>query len=144
MMIKQKIVLKVDMHCDKCQKKTRKIAASTDGFLSMSLELDKDQLVIVGVGVDAAALANSLRKKVGHTSIVSIEIVKTEAQKKEEEAKKKKEEEEKKKKEAEEAAKKRMVTWSYSPCHNYPPPPPPGCDMICYGAPSYPNTWFTW
>ncbi|CAM8992648.1 unnamed protein product [Rhodiola kirilowii] len=145
MSLKQKIVLRVDMHCDKCQKKTRKIAALTDGFLSMEIVLDKNQLVITGVGIDTATLATSLTKKVGYTSIVSVEIVLTEAQKKEAEAKKKKEAEDKKKKEAEEAAKNRCVTWSYNPCNNYaPPPPPPGCDIVCYGAPTYPNTWFTW
>ncbi|CAM8925424.1 unnamed protein product [Rhodiola kirilowii] len=137
-MLQQKIVLRVDMHCDKCQKKTRKIAALTDGFLSMAIELEKNQLVITGVGIDTATLATSLTKKVGYTSIVSVEIVLTEAQKKEAEEKKKK-------KEAEEAAKNRCVTWSYNPCNNYtPPPPPPSCDIVCYGAPTYPNTWFTW
>ncbi|CAM8895465.1 unnamed protein product [Rhodiola kirilowii] len=123
------------------------------GFLSMAIELDKNQLVITGVGIDTATVATSLTKKVGYTSIVSVEIVLTEAQKKEAEEKKKKEAEEKKKKEAEEkkkkeaeeAAKNRCVTWSYNPCNNYaPPPPPPGCDIICYSAPTYPNTWFTW
>uniref|UniRef100_A0A7N0RC13 Uncharacterized protein n=1 Tax=Kalanchoe fedtschenkoi TaxID=63787 RepID=A0A7N0RC13_KALFE len=112
---------------------------SFPGFLSMNIEADKDQLVIVGVGVDAASLVTSLCKKVGHTRIISIEVVKTEAQKKEEEAKKKKKEEEE-----EEAAKNRMVTWSYNHCNNYPPPPPPGCDLVCYAAPSYHNSWFTW
>ncbi|CAM8915331.1 unnamed protein product [Rhodiola kirilowii] len=134
-MLQQRIVLQVDMHCDKCQKKTRKIAALTDGFLGMAIDLGKNQLVIIGVGIDTATLATSLTKKVGYTSIVSVEIALTEAEKKEAEEKKKK-------KEAEEAAKNRCVTWSYNPCNNY--APPPGCDIVCYGAPTYPSTWFTW
>ncbi|CAM8915332.1 unnamed protein product [Rhodiola kirilowii] len=138
-MLQQRIVLQVDMHCDKCQKKTRKIAALTDGFLGMAIDLGKNQLVIIGVGIDTATLATSLTKKVGYTSIVSVEIALTEAEKKEAEEKKKK-------KEAEEAAKNRCVTWSYNPCNNYyaPPPPSPGCDIVCYGVPTYPSTWFTW
>ncbi|KAL9666819.1 hypothetical protein QQ045_001161 [Rhodiola kirilowii] len=81
----------------------------------MAIELDKSQLVITGVGINTTTLVTSLTKKVGYTSIVSVEIVLTEVQKKEAEEKKKK-------KEAEEAAKNRCVTWSYNPCNNYAPP----------------------
>ena len=37
---------------------------------------EKDKLVVIGDGVDAATLTNCLRKKVGHTEIVSLGEVK--------------------------------------------------------------------
>ncbi|CAM8937948.1 unnamed protein product [Rhodiola kirilowii] len=147
-MLQQKIVLEVYMPCDKCKKKARKIVASSEGMISMAIEGEKNQLVVVGVGMDAAILATSLRKKVGRTTILSVEEVKSEDKKKEEEeAKKKKEAEEakKKKNEEEQAKTNRNVPWSYNNCYDYAPPLPsyPGYD-VCYGAPSYPNSWFSW
>jgi hypothetical protein len=37
---------------------------------------EKDKLVVIGDGVDAVKLTNCLRKKVGHTEIVSLGEVK--------------------------------------------------------------------
>jgi hypothetical protein len=49
----------------------------------------KDQLEVVGVGIDIACLVSCLRKKLGHADILKVEEVKD---KKEEEEKKKPEE----------------------------------------------------
>ncbi|CAM8978765.1 unnamed protein product [Rhodiola kirilowii] len=141
MSMKQKIVFQVNMPSAKCEKRAKKIVALTEGLISMAIEASKQQLVVVGVGIDAANLATSLKKKVGHTTIVSIEEVKSEAKKKEEEeAKKKKEAEEANKKKEEEEFKK-YVPWSYSHYSNYAPPPVYG---YYDAAPNYPTSWFSW
>ncbi|KAJ6301386.1 hypothetical protein OIU77_015654 [Salix suchowensis] len=72
--MKQKIVIKVEMHCDKCRTKAKKIAATASGVTSVALEgADKDQIVVVGEEVDSVKLARSLRKKVGHASLMSVQ-----------------------------------------------------------------------
>ncbi|GJN27323.1 hypothetical protein PR202_gb15337 [Eleusine coracana subsp. coracana] len=73
---KQKIVIKVHMTCDKCRKKALGIAATAHGVQSMGIEgEDREQLVVVGDGVDAINLTSCLRKKVGSTEIVTVEAV---------------------------------------------------------------------
>ena len=43
----------------------------------MGLEgADKDKVVVIGDGVDAATLATTMRKKVGRTDIISVAEVK--------------------------------------------------------------------
>ncbi|KAL6652582.1 hypothetical protein ACP70R_011507 [Stipagrostis hirtigluma subsp. patula] len=74
--MKQKIVIKVDMRCDKCRSKALGVAATTQGVESMGIEgEEKDQLVVVGDGVDATNLTSCLRKKVGRAQIVSVQMV---------------------------------------------------------------------
>ncbi|CAA3018478.1 Hypothetical predicted protein [Olea europaea subsp. europaea] len=47
-----------------------KIAAGTSGVVSVAIEGEKkDQVVVLGEGVDAATLTSLLRKKVGHASL---------------------------------------------------------------------------
>ncbi|GMY30807.1 heavy metal-associated isoprenylated plant protein 47-like [Fagus crenata] len=75
--MKQKIIIKVQMTCDKCRTKAMKIAATTDGVNSVAIEgSDKDQLVVIGEGVDSANLTCSLRKKLCHATLLSVEEVK--------------------------------------------------------------------
>ncbi|XP_021287667.1 heavy metal-associated isoprenylated plant protein 47-like isoform X2 [Herrania umbratica] len=75
--MKQKIVIKVSMHCDKCRTKALKIAAAADGVISVGLHgPEKDKLMIVGDGIDAACLTESLRKKLSHASLEMVEEVK--------------------------------------------------------------------
>ncbi|XWS08153.1 hypothetical protein CRYUN_Cryun41cG0055900 [Craigia yunnanensis] len=75
--MKQKIVIQVSMHCDKCRTKALKIAAAADGVASVALHgPEKDKLMIVGDGVDAACLTSSLRKKLSHASLETVEEVK--------------------------------------------------------------------
>ncbi|XP_062227403.1 heavy metal-associated isoprenylated plant protein 47-like [Phragmites australis] len=74
--MKQKIVIKVHLRCDKCRKKALGIAASTHGVESVGIEgEEKDQLVVVGDGVDATSLTYCLRRKVGRADIVKVEPV---------------------------------------------------------------------
>ncbi|XVE50789.1 hypothetical protein DITRI_Ditri01bG0191200 [Diplodiscus trichospermus] len=75
--MKQKIVIKVSMHCSKCRTKALKVAAVADGVISVALHgPEKDKLMIVGDGVDAAELTGSLRKKLCHASLETVEEVK--------------------------------------------------------------------
>ncbi|KAJ6422969.1 hypothetical protein OIU84_023989 [Salix udensis] len=81
------------MHSDKCRTKAKKIAATACGVTSVALDgADKDQIVVVGEEVDSVKLARSLRKKVGHASLMSVE---EEKDKEKEEEKEEKEEKEK-------------------------------------------------
>ncbi|OQU81753.1 hypothetical protein SORBI_3006G113100 [Sorghum bicolor] len=80
--MKQRIVIKVQMTCDKCRKSALALACSTYGVQSVGIEgEDKDQLVVVGDGVDATCLTSCLRKKVkvGRADIVKVEAVADEA-----------------------------------------------------------------
>jgi hypothetical protein len=71
------------------------------GVVSVALEgQDKDQVVVIGNEVDVSCLTSSLRKKVGHATIVSVEEVKPkpkpDEKKKEDTSKKKVEDKDKK------------------------------------------------
>ncbi|KAK9682494.1 hypothetical protein RND81_10G077600 [Saponaria officinalis] len=75
--MKQKIVIKVFMRCEKCRKEVMKIAATADGVISVTLQgNDKDQVVVVGNEVDSAGLCTALRKKAGNATLLSVEEVK--------------------------------------------------------------------
>ncbi|KAJ6422970.1 hypothetical protein OIU84_023990 [Salix udensis] len=87
--MKQKIVIKVEMHSDKCRTKAKKIAATASGVTSVALDgADKDQIVVVGEEVDSVKLARSLRKKVGHASVMSVQEEKDKEKEKEKEKEK--------------------------------------------------------
>ncbi|PON94099.1 hypothetical protein TorRG33x02_101380 [Trema orientale] len=81
LMLQQKIVIEVRMKCKKCRSKALKIATAEDGVTSVALKGEnKNQMEIIGDGiVDAAGLAETLRKKVGYADIVSVEEVKENA-----------------------------------------------------------------
>ncbi|KAL2341437.1 hypothetical protein Fmac_009377 [Flemingia macrophylla] len=71
--MKQKIVMKVHMSCQKCRTKALKVVASANGVSFVGLEGEaRDKLVVIGEGMDVVKLTNSLRKKVGHTDIISL------------------------------------------------------------------------
>ncbi|XP_034892719.1 heavy metal-associated isoprenylated plant protein 47-like [Populus alba] len=71
--MKQKIVLGVQMNCQKCRRKALEVVAETDGVCFLGLEGEnKEKVVVIGDGVDAAKLACRLRKKVGYTDIISV------------------------------------------------------------------------
>ncbi|CAJ1952016.1 unnamed protein product [Sphenostylis stenocarpa] len=110
--MKQKIVIKLQMDCDKCRNKALKIAAEVPGVTSVALEGDdSDRVAVSGINVDTVCLANQLKKKFRSVVIVTVEDLKKaedEKKKKDEEKKKKDEEEEKKRKEREEKLKKML------------------------------------
>ncbi|TKW39980.1 hypothetical protein SEVIR_1G215800v4 [Setaria viridis] len=120
-MAKQKIVIKVQMSSDKCRSKAMALVASTGGVDSVALAGDsKDQVVVVGEGVDSIKLTEALRKKVGDAQLVQV-------------GENKKEE----KKPADPVAEYNQ--WYY---HHYPPPPPVVYDHRAagYGYYSQPDT----
>ncbi|GMJ05036.1 hypothetical protein HRI_004172800 [Hibiscus trionum] len=76
-MLQQKIVIKVSVHSQKCRTKALKIAAATDGVVSVALDGPRlGTLMIVGDGVDAVCLTRSLRKQLCHASLETVEEVK--------------------------------------------------------------------
>uniref|UniRef100_A0ACD5YTY8 Uncharacterized protein n=1 Tax=Avena sativa TaxID=4498 RepID=A0ACD5YTY8_AVESA len=79
----QKIVIKVQMSSDRCRSKAMALVAATTGVDSVALAGDpKDQLVVVGDGVDPVKLTSALRRKVGHAELVQVGDVKKEEEKK--------------------------------------------------------------
>ncbi|KAM7502428.1 hypothetical protein LguiB_001332 [Lonicera macranthoides] len=74
--MKQKVVIRVSMgNQEKCRSKALKIAVSVSGVESVALHgPEKDQILVIG-NIDAVSLATLLRKKVGHSEIVSVGAV---------------------------------------------------------------------
>ncbi|XP_065875535.1 heavy metal-associated isoprenylated plant protein 41-like [Euphorbia lathyris] len=73
---KKKIVLKVGLFDQKSQSKALKIAVGILGVESARfIGNDKSRMEIVGDGIDAAEVANLLRKKIGVAEIVSVSSV---------------------------------------------------------------------
>ncbi|XWS73680.1 hypothetical protein CRYUN_Cryun02cG0149300 [Craigia yunnanensis] len=71
--MKQKMVLKVSMNCQKCRTEALKVAAKHEGVDFVGLEGEqKDKVVVIGDGIDAVKLTTNLRKKVGNTEIISL------------------------------------------------------------------------
>ncbi|KAL7584299.1 heavy metal-associated isoprenylated plant protein 47 isoform X1 [Lactuca sativa] len=67
----QKIVIKMQPKCGRCRTKAMMIAAKASGSVS-SVELqgeNKNQMVVIGDGIDAAALTSSVRKKIKNASL---------------------------------------------------------------------------
>ncbi|PRQ35001.1 heavy metal-associated isoprenylated plant protein 47-like [Rosa rugosa] len=80
--MKQKIVMKVQFSSEKRRTDAFKIAAGTKGVSDVSIEAGKDQVVVIGDGVDSVCLTQSLRKKLRYVEIVSVEEVKKPDEKK--------------------------------------------------------------
>ncbi|XP_021683759.2 disease resistance protein Piks-1 [Hevea brasiliensis] len=71
--MKKKIILKVQMKCEKCRTEALKVAAKACGVNFVGLEGDnKEKVVVIGDGVDPVDLAIDMRKKVGPTDIISV------------------------------------------------------------------------
>ncbi|XP_023752170.1 disease resistance protein RGA5 [Lactuca sativa] len=72
-MSKQKIVVKVSICCEKQTRKALKIAVGVPGVDSASfVGSDKDQIAVIGEGIDSVKLTTLLRKGVAHTELVSV------------------------------------------------------------------------
>ncbi|PKI78814.1 disease resistance protein RGA5-like [Punica granatum] len=72
---RQEIIIELySVHCDKCRSKAMQIAATADGSVnSVKIQgMDRDQLAVVGVGIDSTSLTQSLRKKFRHANILSV------------------------------------------------------------------------
>ncbi|KAJ4702465.1 Heavy metal transport/detoxification protein [Melia azedarach] len=71
--MKQKIVMKVQMNCQKCRTQALMLAASACGVNSVGFEgPEKDKVVVIGDGVDSVKLVTCLRKKVGCTELLTV------------------------------------------------------------------------
>ncbi|KAI4308429.1 hypothetical protein L6164_031506 [Bauhinia variegata] len=70
----KKIVIKLEIHSDRCRNKALKTVAQAQGVVSMSLE--GDQLVVTG-DVDSVCLTTVLRKKFPYASLQSVEDLNT-------------------------------------------------------------------
>ncbi|KAK1389179.1 Heavy metal-associated isoprenylated plant protein 39 [Heracleum sosnowskyi] len=72
--MKQKVVIKVAMCSPKKSRvKAMKIAATSYGVEAVALKGDdKDQIEVIGEGIDTIELAKSLRKYVGRADVVSV------------------------------------------------------------------------
>ncbi|VAH33243.1 unnamed protein product [Triticum turgidum subsp. durum] len=76
------------MSCDKSRSKALTLAARAAGVTSMGITGDaRDQLEVVGDGVDPVCLVSCLRKKLGHAQIIKVEEVKKPEEKKKEDPK---------------------------------------------------------
>ncbi|XP_056860877.1 heavy metal-associated isoprenylated plant protein 47 [Raphanus sativus] len=74
----KKILMSVNMRCQKCRSAALKIGGQTTGVTFVGLEgEEKDQVVVIGEGVDAAGLVLRLRKKVGFADLISVTDVDT-------------------------------------------------------------------
>ncbi|WCJ33047.1 Heavy metal-associated isoprenylated plant protein 41 [Euphorbia peplus] len=67
--MKQKIVIEFRASCEKCRRKVLKTASGADGVVSVGLEgEEQDKVVVIGERVDAASLTKKLRKKLECTA----------------------------------------------------------------------------
>ncbi|KAK0601462.1 hypothetical protein LWI29_024489 [Acer saccharum] len=70
----KKIVIKVQMPCEKCRSKAMKIAVTKDGVTKVEIQgKGRDELVVIGNEVDSVKLAQSLRKKLHYADILSVQ-----------------------------------------------------------------------
>ncbi|CAA7407816.1 unnamed protein product [Spirodela intermedia] len=77
--MKQKIVIKLQMMDLKTRSKAMKIAVGLPAVESVATEgEDKDQIIVIGDGVDSVALVKRLRKAMGMAILVSVAAVEDE------------------------------------------------------------------
>ncbi|XP_068636372.1 heavy metal-associated isoprenylated plant protein 16-like [Aristolochia californica] len=72
-MMKKKMVIRVYMNDHKTRCKALKIAVSQQGVSSAGVEgADRDQIVLIGEGVDPVDLTRLLRKRLGCAELISV------------------------------------------------------------------------
>ncbi|KAL3503667.1 hypothetical protein ACH5RR_038116 [Cinchona calisaya] len=74
--MKQKIIIQVPIHCEKCRSKAMKTAVAMEGVTSVNIDQENNKLEIIGDGVDSISLTSSLRKKLSYAKILMVEEVK--------------------------------------------------------------------
>ncbi|CAL5190257.1 unnamed protein product [Lathyrus oleraceus] len=73
----KKIVIQMHMENDKLRSKALQIAAAFQGVISVSLEGEsRDQVVVTGDQIDCVCLAKKLRKKFCYAKLLSVEDAK--------------------------------------------------------------------
>ncbi|TYJ38619.1 hypothetical protein E1A91_A04G004300v1 [Gossypium mustelinum] len=86
--MKQKMVLKVQMNCEKCRAQALRIAAATQGVTHIAIQgKEKDELMVTGDEVDSVKLTRCLRKKLHHATILTIEVIKEKKEEKKDDEK---------------------------------------------------------
>ncbi|KAH9325073.1 hypothetical protein KI387_005251, partial [Taxus chinensis] len=65
-----KMVLKVDLNCDKCKKRAMKTVANIQGVESVQTDMKEQKITVIG-DADPVFIANKLRK-FGRSEIVSV------------------------------------------------------------------------
>ncbi|XP_011091871.1 uncharacterized protein LOC105172196 [Sesamum indicum] len=71
--MKQKIVIKLGNGNNQYSSKAMKIAAGVSGVESMTLlGENKDQIMVIGAGIDAVNLTKCMRKKLGSAELISL------------------------------------------------------------------------
>ncbi|EYU21091.1 hypothetical protein MIMGU_mgv1a018053mg [Erythranthe guttata] len=71
----------MSIHSDKCRSKALKNAVGISGVESVTVTgQDKDQVELVGDGIDSVELTRQLRKNVAHAELLSVGEVKKEEQ----------------------------------------------------------------
>ncbi|XP_022848679.1 heavy metal-associated isoprenylated plant protein 46-like [Olea europaea var. sylvestris] len=72
--MKQKIVIRLSMNDDKSRSKALKTVVGVSKHLESAalIGTEKNQLEVVGEGIDAVVLTRALRKNVAHADLVSV------------------------------------------------------------------------
>ncbi|GFQ03088.1 hypothetical protein PHJA_002452600 [Phtheirospermum japonicum] len=74
--MKQKVVFQVQLFCANCPTKALMIIAGQKGVESIAIEgVQRNEVVVIGEGIDAIKIARKLRGKVGCTDIISFSEV---------------------------------------------------------------------
>ncbi|TXG68282.1 hypothetical protein EZV62_003217 [Acer yangbiense] len=83
--LQNKVVISVPVHSQKCRSKAMQIAVGTSGVESATLKGDdKNQIEVIGDGIDAAELTRLLRKKFRYAFVESVGAAASSGDKKEE------------------------------------------------------------
>ncbi|KAL3848680.1 hypothetical protein ACJIZ3_010562 [Penstemon smallii] len=78
--MKQKIIIQLPMNDPKSRSRAFKIAVGVTGVESVAvIGAEKDQLQVIGEGIDSVTLTRLLRKNVAHAVLVSVGEAKKEA-----------------------------------------------------------------
>ncbi|KAF3610263.1 hypothetical protein DY000_02049717 [Brassica cretica] len=68
--------IKLSANCDRCRRKAMEVAVNAKGVISVAIEGESgDDLVVVGDGIDAACLVDTLRKKACYAMLETLEEV---------------------------------------------------------------------
>ncbi|KAK3220522.1 hypothetical protein Dsin_014492 [Dipteronia sinensis] len=83
--MKNKVVISVPVHTQKCRSRAMQIAVGTSGVESATLKGDdKNQIEVIGDGIDAVELTRLLRKKFRYAFVESVGAAASSGDKKEE------------------------------------------------------------